>query len=94
MVTQKGKAYTIITICNYASYQGCTTEEGTQGAHKGHAKGTRRATNKNEKNEKNIENTSSSSLQRKKDENDYFAVGDIMKFKLSGFEDEYFITAN
>lgn len=33
LVTQKGRAYTIITICNYESYQGDTTDEGTQGAH-------------------------------------------------------------
>lgn len=51
LVTQKSRAYTIITICNYESYQGDTTDEGTQGAHE-------------------------------------------MKFKLSGFEDEYFFTAN
>lgn len=33
LVTQKSRAYTIITICNYESYQGDTTDEGTQGAH-------------------------------------------------------------
>lgn len=33
LVTQKGRAYTIITICNYESYQGDTTDEGTQEAH-------------------------------------------------------------
>lgn len=55
--TQKGRAYTLITICNYARYQGDITEEGTpkgtRGAHEGHTKGTQRATNKNDKNEKN-----------------------------------------
>lgn len=60
LVTQKGRAYTLITICNYASYQGCTTEEGTpkgtQRAHEGHTKGTQRATNKNVKNVKNVKN--------------------------------------
>jgi hypothetical protein len=55
--TQKGRAYTLITICNYARYQGDTVEEGTpkgtQRAHEGHTRGTQRATNKNDKNDKN-----------------------------------------
>src|SRR5690554_6107109 len=58
--TQKGRAYTLITICNYATYQGGELERGTQkgtrGAHEGHTKGTQRATNKNEKNDKNEKN--------------------------------------
>src|SRR5690554_3072519 len=55
--TQRGRAYTVITICNYANYQGDTTErgtpKGTRGAHEGHTRGTQRATNKNDKNDKN-----------------------------------------
>lgn len=60
LVTQKGRAYTVITICNYESYQGGVMErgtpKGTRGAHEGHTKGTQRATNKNDKNEKNNKN--------------------------------------
>ena len=58
--TQKGRAYTVITICNYANYQGGGLErgtpKGTRGAHEGHTKGTQRATNKNDKNDKNEKN--------------------------------------
>lgn len=60
LVTQKGRAYTVITICNYESYQGDTTERGTpkdtRGAHEGHTEGTRGATNKNNKNNKKENN--------------------------------------
>lgn len=68
LVTQKGRAYTVITICNYASYQGCTTEEdtpkGTRRAHEGHTRGTQRATNNNEKNVKNEKNNPNISLSK------------------------------
>lgn len=58
--THKGRAYTVITICNYANYQEDTAErgtpKGTRGAHEGHTRGTQRATNKNDKNDKNENN--------------------------------------
>lgn len=57
--TQRGKAWTKITVCKYKDYQACEekegTEEGKAGAHEGHSEGTAGATNKNEKNERKKE---------------------------------------
>lgn len=77
LVTQKGRAYTLITICNYASYQGGMAEEGTpkgtpkgtQRAHEGHTKGTQRATNNNDNNDNNDKNNNNPNISLSKENN-------------------------
>lgn len=58
IIVKTTNRFSIITVCNYDSYQSTDDDEGQaegkQKAIKGQSKGNQRATNKNEKNEKNI----------------------------------------
>lgn len=56
--TEKGKAWTKISVCKYASYQRDDSDEGKERAKKGQGRGKVGATNKNDNNDNNEKNNS------------------------------------